>query len=267
MRNCLKIMKVPLLVFVLLAIVVLPYLLLTYQNRNDLGEVHMESYTAQWDVQNLEETNSQKEGYLIKDLIDTMLLFVESHQGRGIQIVVQEKDIDPHWESELLNKLSVQIAELQELNAVPFFEMRGQGNLSGLNLLKLFNQESKNDRAQLWEISVDYDEVSVVAYMDAKTSRIVNIYVRSDFYPMSLDSIPFKNFMHYLGFKDDQIAFEHQNDILYESIDIHGTYQFFYDDLIFSFDVIGNHEFFKYTLSNVVEISKSFNFDAKMQSK
>lgn len=153
MRNCLKIMKVPLLVFVLLAIVVLPYLLLTYQNRNDLGEVHMESYTAQWDVQNLEETNSQTEGYLIKDLIDTMLLFAESHQGRGIQIVVQEKDIDPHWESELLNKLSVQIAELQELNAVPFFEMRGQGNLSGLNLLKLFNQESKNDRAQLWEIS------------------------------------------------------------------------------------------------------------------
>lgn len=254
MRRYIEKLKIAALFLLLAAVAISPSLLIAYQNRQHLEKVNTEPYTAKLQVyDDYENSPSDTENYA-ENLTEKFLSLVEITEGT--QIVEQVETIDLQWEKELLDILSSELIKLQELNAIPQFDLQGSGNIYRIRTFKILNTVQKNEWIELRDISVDYDNVSLGIVMDVETSLIFNISVRSNSNSLSLKNVPFKNFVQYLGYEDSYVLFEANNDIMNGIDDIYGTYQILYNDLLISFYVSGNQEHFEYTLLDAAKFSK-----------
>lgn len=246
--------KIAVLFLLLAAVAISPSLLIAYQNKEHLEKVNTESYTAKLEVYDeFESSDSDAENYS-ENLTEKLLALVEITEGT--QIVEQIETIDLQWEKELLNTLSSELIKLQELNAIPQFDLQGSGNIYDIRTLKILNTVQKNEWIELRDISVEYDNVSIGIVMDVETSLIFNIHVRSNSNSLSLKNVPFQNFAQYLGYENSYVLFEANQDSIDEIDTIYGTYQILYNDLLISFYVSGNQEHFQYTLLDAAKFSK-----------
>lgn len=253
MRKHIEKFKIAVLFLLLAVVAISPSLLISYQNRQHLEKVYIESYTAK-----LEDCDAFKSGRLYKKKYTENLtekLLSLAGVTEGTQIIEQLETIDLQWERELLEMLSSELISLQELNAIPQFELHGSGNIYSMKIIKISNVVKKYDWIELIDMSVDYHNVSLNVLVDVETSLILDINVYSNSDLLSLSNIPFKNFAQYLGYENSYVIFESNNDIG-QTDSIYGSYQILSDDLRISFYVSGNQEHFQYILLDATQILK-----------
>lgn len=251
MRKHIEKVKIAILFLLLAVVAISPSLLIAYQNRKHIDKVYIESYTAK-----LEDCVDFKSSRLYKNNYTGTLtekLLSLSAVTEGTQIIEQLETIDLEGERELLEKLTSELINLQELNAIPQFDLHGSGNIYDMKTIKISNMIKKYDWIELIDMSVNYDNVSLNVLIDVETSLILDINVYSNSDSLSLSNIPFKNFAQYLGYENSYVIFEPNNDI--DQIDdIYGSYQILSDDLCIFFYVSGNQEHFQYTLLEAKQI-------------
>lgn len=249
-------LKIVVLFLFLVVVALSPTILIEYQNSKLLRQVENESYIFKNESLYFDRSEPSKTKSDIEDLSEKLVALGTITQGSGTQIVEQQETIDPQRKEIIQANLSSQLKELQSLNAIPHFEIQEKGIIYNLKTLKIPDSLHKGEQTELWEISVDYKNISMIVLMDVETALIFNLHVRSDDESLSLKNIPFKNFAQYFGFENDYVTFKPQSETNDGLDNIYGIYQILHDNYLISFYVSGSKEHFQYALHNAVKISK-----------
>lgn len=262
MRGLMRKIKVPLLLLLLLAVSVFPALLIAYQNSRQLSKVSFSPYTAQLITQTADATANQNSGADATvsqdsdsaDLREKLLIWAASSNGNGVKTVEKLDASNKQIETALLDAMITQFSELQRLKAIPQFALIGQGNIYDLRKMKIMDQAAGNSWLELWDISADFEDVTVSVIMDVETDLLLCIYARSDTVSMNLTDILFGAYVKYLSLDGSQIIFRANNKAIGEG-NIYGTYQLLNDDFLVNYEVSSSDMHFQYFFRDALKIS------------
>lgn len=109
--------------------------------------------------------------------------------------------------TQIVNALNDQIQIMQEVKALPLFEIEKDYSLQYFSRRTLMDSKDPTTFVSLWDISLMYENYTISAYIDTETDVVyqIRISARVDEFQMDISQLKFTNFLTYLGVDPSQV--------------------------------------------------------------
>jgi hypothetical protein len=246
--------KIILLFVLLLLISIIPVILIYCNNAYLLNKPNFTAYMVHSLVYD-ETNNSSVDSNRELSIKDKLLSLAQASNGNRITTIEKHDYTDQQLAKPLLDEMAKQVSELQIMHAIPQFKLVGQGKIYELDKVKISSKTDEYPWLELWNISADYDGVTISVLMDAETYCVFSIYARSDSAMGDWSAIQLSTYANYLGFGDSQISHDEKDIVDNRQVCVFRYYQLFLDDFSVTYSVTSEKLYFQYFLIDAKELS------------
>ena len=142
-------------------------------------------------------------------VLDRLEIIVKAEtQSTGIVTEQMKLDLNSIDLIKIVNTLREQVKLMQEVNALPQFDMTEDFSLQYFERRTLMDSKDPTTFVSQWDIELMYDEFYIRAYMDTETGVIYQFRVSSriDEFQMDISKVKFTNFLSYLNLEPSQVS-------------------------------------------------------------